>query len=40
MEDAQAAPDIIIGMIFVNANNAIVLFDFGASNSFVAASFV
>jgi hypothetical protein len=40
MEDAQSAPDVTIGMILVNDNNAIVLFDFGASHSFVAASFV
>jgi hypothetical protein len=40
VEDAQAAPDIIIGMILVNDNNAIVLFDSGASHSFVAANFV
>jgi hypothetical protein len=40
IEDAQAAPDIIIGMILINDNNAIVLFDSGASHSFVAATFV
>jgi hypothetical protein len=40
MEDAQAAPDVIIGTILVNDNNAIVLFDSGASHSFVVASFV
>jgi hypothetical protein len=40
VEDAQEAPDIIIGMILVNDNNAIVLFDSGASQSFVAANFV
>jgi hypothetical protein len=40
LEDAQTAPDIIIGMILVNDNNAIVLFDSGASHSFVAAGFV
>jgi hypothetical protein len=40
MEDTQAASDIIIGMILVNDNNAIMLFDFGASHSFVAANFV
>jgi hypothetical protein len=40
MKEAQTAPDIIIGMILVNDNNAIVLFNFGASHSFVAASFV
>jgi hypothetical protein len=38
--NAQAAPDVIIDMILVNDNNAIVLFDSGASHSFVAASFV
>jgi hypothetical protein len=40
VEDAQAALDVIIGMILVNDNNAIMLFDSGASHSFIAASFV
>jgi sulfopyruvate decarboxylase TPP-binding subunit len=40
VEEAQAAFDIIVGMILVNDNDAIVLFDSGASNSFVVASFV
>jgi hypothetical protein len=40
VEYAEAAPDVIIGMILVNDNNAIVLFDFGASHSFIATSFV
>jgi hypothetical protein len=40
VEDAQAAPDVIIGMILVNNNDAIILFDSGASHSFVAANFV
>jgi hypothetical protein len=40
VKDAQVAPDVIIGMILVNDNNAIVLFDSGASHSFVAANFV
>jgi hypothetical protein len=40
VEDAQAAPDAIIGMILVNDNNAIMLFDSGASYSFVAVNFV
>jgi hypothetical protein len=39
-EDAQVAPDIIIGIILVNDNNAIVLFDSRASHSFVATNFV
>jgi hypothetical protein len=40
VEDAQAAPDVIIGMILINDNDAIVLFDSGASHSFVAINFV
>jgi hypothetical protein len=40
VEDAQAAPDIIIGMILINDNGAIVLFDSGVSHSVVAANFV
>jgi hypothetical protein len=40
VEDAQVAPDVIIGMIPVNDNGTIVLFDSGASHSFVAANFV
>jgi hypothetical protein len=40
VEDTQAALDVIIGMILVNDNNAIVLFDSGASHSFIAANFI
>jgi hypothetical protein len=40
VEDAQAALDVIIGMILVNDNNAIMLFDSKASHSFVVANFV
>jgi hypothetical protein len=40
VEHAQEAPDVIIGMILVNDNNAMVLFDSRASHSFVVASFV
>jgi hypothetical protein len=39
VEDAQAALDVIIGMILVNDNNVIMLFDSGASYSFVSANF-
>jgi hypothetical protein len=39
-EDAQAAPDVIIGMILVNDNDTIVLFDSRASHSFIVANFV
>jgi hypothetical protein len=40
VEEAQAAPDVIIGMILANDNNAIALFDSGASHTFIAATFV
>jgi hypothetical protein len=40
VEDVQTALDVTIGMILVNDNNAIALFDSGASHSFVAANFV
>jgi hypothetical protein len=40
VEDAQAALEVIIGMILINDNNAILLFDSAASQSFVAANFV
>jgi hypothetical protein len=40
VKDAQAALDVIIGMILVNDNNAIMLFDSGASHSFVVANFM
>jgi hypothetical protein len=40
VEDAQAALDVIIGMILVNDNNVIMLFDSGASHSFITANFV
>jgi hypothetical protein len=40
MEYAHVAPNVIIGMIMVNDNNAIILFNSGASHSFITASFV
>jgi hypothetical protein len=40
VEDAQVALDIIIGMILVNDNNTIFLYDSQASHSFVAANFM
>jgi hypothetical protein len=40
VEDAQEALDVLIGMILVNDNNAIVLFDSTTSHSFVATNFV
>jgi hypothetical protein len=38
--DAQAPLDVIIGMILVNDNSAIVLFNSGASHSVVATNVV
>jgi hypothetical protein len=40
MEDTQGALDVIIGMILINNNNALVLFDYGASHLFIATNFV
>jgi hypothetical protein len=40
VEDAQAASDVSIGMILINDNNTIVIFDSVASHSFVAANFM
>jgi hypothetical protein len=40
VENAQAAPDVIISIFLVNDNGTIVLFDSRASHSFVAANFV
>jgi hypothetical protein len=32
MEEAQEAPDVVIGMFFINDTSAVVLFDSGASH--------
>jgi hypothetical protein len=40
MEEAQEAPDVVIGMFLVNATSAVVLFDSGASHSFISAAYV
>jgi hypothetical protein len=39
-EIAQEAPDVMLGMFLVNSSLALVLFDSGASHSFIAQSFV
>jgi hypothetical protein len=39
-EDAQQAPNVVFGMFLANSNPAIVLFDSGASHSFVSSRFV
>jgi hypothetical protein len=40
VEEAQEAPDVVIGMFFVNDTSAVVLFDYGASHSFISATYV
>ena len=39
-EIAQEAPDVVIGMFPVNSNSATVLFDSGASHSFITYTFI
>jgi hypothetical protein len=39
-EDAQKAPDVVFIMFRANSNPATVLFDFGASHSFISSIFV
>jgi hypothetical protein len=40
VEEAQEAPDVIIGIFFINNTYTVVLFDFGASYSFISAGYV
>jgi hypothetical protein len=40
VEEAQEAPDVIIGMFLVNDTFAVVLFDSEASHSFISAAYV
>jgi hypothetical protein len=40
IEEAQEAPDVVIGTFFVNDLSAVVLFDSGASHSFISAAYV
>jgi hypothetical protein len=40
VEEAQEASDVVIGMFLVNDTLAVVLFDFGASHSFISAKYV
>jgi hypothetical protein len=40
VEEAQEAPVVVIGMFLVNDTSAVVLFDFGASHSFISAAYV
>jgi hypothetical protein len=40
MEEAQEAPDMVIGMFFINDTSAVVLFNSGAPHSFITTSYV
>jgi hypothetical protein len=40
VEEAQEAPDIVFGMFFINDTSTVVLFDSGASHSFISAAYV
>jgi hypothetical protein len=40
VEEAQEDPDVAIGMFFVNDTFAVVLFDFGASHSFISTMYI
>jgi hypothetical protein len=40
VEEAQEAPYVVIGMFFINDTSAVVLFDSGASHSFISAMYV
>jgi hypothetical protein len=40
VEEAQEAPDVVIGMFLVNDTSTVVLFDFRASHSFISVVYV
>jgi hypothetical protein len=40
MEDAQEAPNVVVGMFLVNNTSAVVLFDSRASRSFISIAYV
>jgi hypothetical protein len=40
VEEAQEAPDVVIGTFFVNDTSAVVLFDSRASHSFISTAYV
>jgi hypothetical protein len=39
-DEAQQAQDIVLGMFLASSHHATVLFDSGASHSFISSSFV
>jgi hypothetical protein len=40
VEEAQEALDVVLGMFFINDTSAVVLFDSGASHSFISAAYI
>jgi hypothetical protein len=40
VEEALEAPDVVIGMFLINDTSAVVLFDSGASHSFIFAAYI
>jgi hypothetical protein len=40
VEEAQKAPDVVLGMFFINDTSTVVLFDSGASYSFISVAYV
>jgi hypothetical protein len=40
VEEVEEAPDVVIGMFFVNDTSVVVLFDSGASHSFIFAIYI
>jgi hypothetical protein len=40
VEEVQEAPDVVIGMFLINDTSAVVLFDSGASHSFISAAYI
>jgi hypothetical protein len=40
VEEAQEAPDVVLGIFFVNATSAVGLFDYGVSHSIIYTVYV
>jgi hypothetical protein len=40
VEEEQEAPDVVISMFLINDTSTVVLFDSGASHSFIFAAYV
>jgi hypothetical protein len=40
VEEEQVALDVVIGMFLINDTSTVVLFDSGASHSFISAAYV